>query len=102
MHCSRVTSFQVYSIFVLASVSTFTSSHVYTSSLRTKCKNTLFEQPHIFQTQLIPDIDGNTIHVNCMLGFWIKGVLKDIWTECSSSTRETKRQIPLDVQWVFG
>ena len=72
LHCSGITSFLVTLIFVLASASSFTSCHTCTMSYwGIQCKDTLFKPPQICLTQTIPDINGNTIHVNCMVGFWI-------------------------------
>ena len=91
---SKITSLQVPSIFVLASMSVFTSCHVCTSSsLGIECKDTLFEPLHICPTPW-----HWWGHNSCWL---CDGVLnggsglKHIWFEYSCSTRETKMTTPL-------
>ena len=44
---------------------------------------------------MIPDIDGDTIHVNSIVDFVRGSALKDIWSENSCTTRETKKATPL-------
>ena len=87
--CSKVTSFLVSSIIVLAPLSAFTSCHACTSSsLGIQCKDILIKPPHICPTQMILDIDGDAIYVKSMVDFRMGEWIKNILSESSCHTRE--------------
>ena len=92
LHCSKITSFPVPLIFGLASASAFTSFHVCTSSsLGIQCKITLCEPWQICPTQISPDIDGDTIHVDSMVDFSMGVDLKIFGLSAVTPTRETNK-----------
>ena len=62
-------------IFVMAYVSVLTSCHTCkSSSFGIQCKDTLFKPLQICQTQTVPDIEEDTIHVNSMVDQKIFGL----------------------------
>ena len=99
-----MTSFPVYSIFGLAYASAFTSFHVCTwSSWGILCENTLFKSLQICSTHATPGIDGDTMHVDSLVEFWMGGVDQRIFGPSTAAPLEKpKRQHPREVQWLSG
>ena len=91
LHCGKLTSFQVPLIFVLASASTFTSCHAYMSSLWGIQCHHKSAQHKLFLTLM-----GLPSMLTLMVDFGLCGSgPKDIWSECSCPTIETKKTTPL-------
>ena len=52
---------------------------------------------------MIPAIDGDTIHVDSMVDFWMGAVDQRTFGPSTAAPPETpNRQLPLEVLWVFG
>ena len=89
MPYGEITSFLMPSIFGLVYASAFTSSHVCTSSLwGIQCEDTLSEPQQICPTQMIPGIDGDTMHVNTIVDFGWRGVDQRIFVPSAAAPLE--------------
>ena len=104
LHYSKMTSFPVPSIFGLAYASAFTSSHACTwPSWGIQSENTLFEPLQICPTHMMPGIDGDTIHVDSVVDFWMGRVDQRIFgLSTAASLEKPKRQLPSEALWVSG
>ena len=95
LHYSKKTSFPEPLLFGLAYVSAFKSSHACTwSSWGIQCDDTLLRPPQICPTHNIPGIHGIPSMPTLWWIFGLGSEPKDIWSESSCPTEETKMMTP--------